>query len=131
MPTVVPDLMTTQNYEDRRNAPRHECDVAAIISDRDGQVLAACRIKDISDSGARIKLNAPIELPPEFIIVDSDSSIRCICETRWRIDNQMGLQFRKAFSVEQVTNFGAQPSLPTTQPKQITSKVLKRPIVVR
>lgn len=123
--------MTKENYEDRRNAPRHECDVAAIISDRKGQVLAACRIKDISDSGARIKLNAPIELPPEFVIVDSDSSIRCICETRWRIDNQMGLQFRKAFSAEQVTNFGAQPSLPTTEPKQIKSKVLKRPIVVR
>ena len=129
--------MMTQNYEDRRNAPRHECDVAAIISDRDGQVLAACRIKDISDTGARIKLNAPIELPAEFIIVDSDGSIRCICETRWRIDNQMGLQFRKTFSAEQVTpaeqvtGFGAKPALKTTEPKQIKSKVLKRPIVVR
>ena len=43
----------------------------------------------------------------------------------------MGLQFRKAFSDQQVTSFGAQPKIDLTEPKQIKSKVLKRPIVVR
>ena len=74
-PMVVPETMTKQNYEDRRNAPRQECNVAAIISDRNGQVLAACRIKDISDTGARMAAaDAAIKLlkPGDEVISTND-----------------------------------------------------------
>jgi hypothetical protein len=50
-------------------------------------------IEDLSDRGARLKIDPAIELPPEFLLLLSRHVSRR-CQLVWRRDGEAGVKFR-------------------------------------
>jgi len=50
-------------------------------------------IEDLSDHGARLKLDAAVELPPEFLLLLSRHVSRR-CQLIWRREGEAGVKFR-------------------------------------
>jgi hypothetical protein len=67
-----------------------------------GSPLFPCMILDLSDLGARLKIEADIPLPPQFILVMSrDGRLNRPCRIVWQEDGVVGVRFlsRKSIAV--------------------------------
>jgi len=62
----------------------------------DGRLKRDCVIDDISAIGARLKIEAPTELPEEFVLLLSDRGARRRCKIAWRGAQEIGVLFRTA-----------------------------------
>jgi hypothetical protein len=61
----------------------------------DGSILATCQVSDVSVTGARLTLRAPIaRVPDNFILLLSyDGHLRRHCSVVWRSRNSVGVEF--------------------------------------
>jgi hypothetical protein len=82
--------MTTMGIENRKS-PRTVLHPAQVA---DGTFIRDCILADISDSGAKLTIASPNEIPNDFTLLLSPSgSIRRRCRVVWRSDNQIGVEF--------------------------------------
>jgi hypothetical protein len=51
-----------------------------------------CRMKDVSEFGARITVSDPRSAPQEFLILLNDDLLRW-CQVMWRPENEIGIKF--------------------------------------
>jgi hypothetical protein len=59
-----------------------------------GEQVRECLVWDSSDTGMRLVVGAPDELPETFYVYPSlDSASRRKCCVVWRSDNQIGVEF--------------------------------------
>lgn len=85
-------------YEKRKHIRRLTVQPVAILR-ADGSVVCECTLRDVSDSGARLKLTIPDggtapEIMPEFILsLSKRGNIFRQCETVWRRDDEIGVRF--------------------------------------
>jgi hypothetical protein len=72
---------------------RREVSLEARIIVR-GKVLRVipCKILDLSEGGAKVQLDAPFLLPPEFFLLENASENLYECELRWQ-NETAGLMF--------------------------------------
>lgn len=85
------DRAPTQQRKSMRRAANF---AALVLSDDGASILAACRVLDISLTGARIKLDLPGELPPAFVLVLSrNGRTRRRCLLRWQNWPECGVEF--------------------------------------
>jgi hypothetical protein len=85
-----------RDYMEQRKSQRRTTNFAALVLSEDGgSILAACRVLDISLSGARIKLDLPAELPQAFVLVLSrNGRTRRRCVLRWQNWPDCGVEFQ-------------------------------------
>ena len=78
----------------RRKFVRRAIGYGATIFPLDGSWSLKCRIVDISQSGAKIGLDQPTELPREFLLMLSErGGPRRRCRVKWKTNDQVGVEF--------------------------------------
>jgi hypothetical protein len=78
---------------EHRQSPRHTVNRPAWV-DAGGGAKRDCVLVDISESGARLALEAPAEIPETFcLFLSPGGEVRRDCRIAWRSDKQVGVQF--------------------------------------
>ena len=72
--------------QERRNEARHR-----IVFKRH-DALIDCTVSNLSDRGARLKVESPIGIPDSFDLVFDNAPVRC-CRATWRKATQIGVEF--------------------------------------
>ena len=76
----------------RRHALRKKTLLGGKIVFNDLMSVIDCSIRDFSDGGARLKLNAPVTVPQAFILRFADGHVRQ-CMVRRRNALELGVEF--------------------------------------
>ncbi len=76
--------------EERRASPRKEAQQSATVTFGDTEVT--CQVRDISEDGARLKCDAPLEWPERVTIAIGDQPSR-ECEVVWSLNTLLGVKF--------------------------------------
>ncbi|HZS63828.1 MAG TPA: PilZ domain-containing protein [Xanthobacteraceae bacterium] len=62
----------------------------------DGAPRRGCTVADISETGARLQIDTPLELPEIFkLLLSGHGAIYRRCRVVWRSDNEVGVEFEK------------------------------------
>jgi PilZ domain-containing protein len=86
---------TRKDWVQRRRQPRKSIVLSANARGvKDGTALASCQVLDISEGGARLKLDCPGDVPDSFVLVLYGQTFR-YCEVRWRSASEVGVQFKR------------------------------------
>ena len=81
----------------RRKFVRRPLSYPAKIVATDGSWGRNCRVIDVSDGGAKLALEQPVELPQEFILALSvRGKAARKCHVMWTDENEIGVQFVRA-----------------------------------
>jgi hypothetical protein len=75
----------------RRVGARQRVLLSAIIVDLDSETFLRCRLENVSDAGARLRLSEPRFLPPKFWFVAITSGLAFEATTAWRRDERVGV----------------------------------------
>ncbi|HEY4140019.1 MAG TPA: PilZ domain-containing protein [Pseudolabrys sp.] len=82
------------DHHDKRARARRAITSTAHIATGVSQPIA-CRLKDVSELGARLVVNDPHTTPQQFLLVLGPKISRW-CEVMWRSDVEVGLKFTPA-----------------------------------
>jgi hypothetical protein len=79
---------------EKRKKPRRTMRYNAWIGiDRDTP-LRGCVVSDISETGARLELENPSDLPDSFtLLLTGRTALYRVCHAVWRNDNHIGVHF--------------------------------------
>jgi PilZ domain len=78
--------------QDRRNAVRRRVLKGAQIIFNDRAAVIDCVVRDLSERGARIKVESPMGIPDSFELVLEAGSLRN-CRVAWRTPTLIGVAF--------------------------------------
>ena len=81
--------------QERRKSTRIERNTAAALVSLMGTTITDCVLKDISATGARIFVEVPEVVPDYFFlkIVEQGEQLSPKCRVRWRVRNEVGVEF--------------------------------------
>ena len=84
--------------QERRKGKRRVLGYGAVVVSFDGALKRDCIINDISVSGAKLQVQAPKDLPEEFVLLLSErgGGARRRCKIAWRSAQEVGVRFRTA-----------------------------------
>ncbi|HEX3406392.1 MAG TPA: hypothetical protein VHS81_04065 [Caulobacteraceae bacterium] len=88
----------------RRVAARQRVLLSALVVDLGADTVAACRIENVSDFGARIKLAEPRYLPPTFWLIAVTSGLAYDATVIWRKDERLGVEVGPSIDLTAPTN---------------------------
>ncbi|MGE0627765.1 MAG: PilZ domain-containing protein [Hyphomicrobiaceae bacterium] len=78
---------------DNRCAPRRRLLKGAVAAFNSRHCSIPCTVRDISDTGARLRSDASVTIPDHFeLIIDLDG-VEADCEVVWRRDHDLGVRF--------------------------------------
>ena len=82
---------------EKRNYRRKSLKYPARIDLGDGSPMRDCVLADISETGARVKLKEPSELPERFtLLVGPLGAAPRSCRVVWKEGAEIGLEFKKS-----------------------------------
>lgn len=84
--------MTTKRGSEKRRYIRRQIGAAGTIHLPDGRILA-CEVNDISETGAMLLLEVPVELPSEFVLEIGRSAARRRCHRTRQEGATAGVRF--------------------------------------
>ena len=85
-----------QESGDKRIAARKRVLKAGLVAYNDRHVSVPCTVRDISDTGARLRIDGSVSAPDTFeLIVDMDG-LEASCEVVWRNGKELGVRFLAA-----------------------------------
>ena len=84
-------------FDKRRHMRRPMVQPVAILRP-DGTLVCECTLRDVSDTGARLKLagegSATVEISQQFVLsLSTRGNIFRQCETVWRNGDEIGVRF--------------------------------------
>ena len=79
--------------EDHRRSDRHRVLKGGRIVFNNGNSTIACTIRDLSLTGARLKVATSVGIPDEFKLVFDDGSTSSNCVVRRRSPDTVGVEF--------------------------------------
>ncbi len=79
--------------EDRRNTPRKRMLKSGSVSPDGLTLIYDCIVRNMSDTGARIKVQAQHVIPSTLIFSLKGSSLTANARVIWRNDKELGLEF--------------------------------------
>lgn len=123
-------MTNTTHTPERRASERAVSDENVTILFPNGSTRVSCRLIDRSDGGVSIRVSASAPLPPEFILLTDPNETRSICRIAWRIGSQAGLEFIEAFTEASDKADWALPITAERAEKVVTSRLLKRPLII-
>ncbi|MCC7253873.1 PilZ domain-containing protein [Hyphomicrobium sp.] len=77
--------------KDSRRTKRRRTNNAGIL--RTGEKEFAVLLRDASQTGARVRLVIPCDVPEQVTLVSSMEKINAACTVVWRRGNDLGLRF--------------------------------------
>ncbi|WP_295559492.1 PilZ domain-containing protein [uncultured Hyphomicrobium sp.] len=78
---------------DKRGAPRKRVLKGAVIAFNDRTSTLSCAVKDISDTGARLKISKGVAAPGHFDLLIDIDGIEVPCTVVWRRGEEIGVTF--------------------------------------
>src|SRR5262245_4443090 len=82
-----------------RRAPRKRVILGGKVVYNEGSYTTDCRIRDLSDGGARIVLSGGVVIPTRVVLIDTRNATAYEAEVVWMNPPDVGLKFLGAFSV--------------------------------
>jgi PilZ domain-containing protein len=77
--------------DERRNAPRRRVLKAGMIITHEKFSTINCVVRNVSEFGARIEVEAAVLIPGQFELLFDGKS--CVCEVAWKSQRHFGLRF--------------------------------------
>lgn len=87
------EVITPDQYADRRAEPRVQVDARGAMLFLSSHQVINCRILDQSASGARVAMDNLDHIPAEIWLIDLDSNMVKRGSSAWSMANRMGLKF--------------------------------------
>lgn len=91
-PAAIASPANANDPAQRRQAERHKTLLTGKVVFNDMASVMDCVVRDMSDTGALIKLAAPVQLPPVFVLKFNDGRYRR-CKIRRRAALELGVEF--------------------------------------
>jgi hypothetical protein len=85
----------TMSERNRRSSPRHRTLKSGKIVLGNRTMVFDCRVRNLSDDGALLKLPSTIDIPDRFELRIVNEDIQVIALVRWRTGTELGVQFEK------------------------------------
>jgi hypothetical protein len=63
-----------------------------------------CTIRDITETGARVRVTDPLSIPNHFLLLDIRRFVAFEAQVKWRRQNEMGLALTDRFSLDDQSN---------------------------
>lgn len=83
-------------FTEQRKGARIRLYYPAHIVMGNGLPNRSCILRDICRSGGRISAEEIRDVPDRFVLwLSPDGRVTRLCQTQWRFDNQIGVQFLK------------------------------------
>ncbi len=93
MPLQSTARSTARMFNERRGAERDSGATSGLIRFPEGKGTMECRVRNISDKGARLSFKMEVRLPPTFQLkVGGERKWRDVA-VRWRRGNDAGVSF--------------------------------------
>jgi len=80
---------------EQRKSVRVKIQCRASLKSGEPEPPLDCMVSDISQTGARILIDASVNLPPEFTLLLSQN-VKRQCKIVWRSEKQVGVRFLAA-----------------------------------
>jgi two-component system cell cycle response regulator len=91
-PRLLPALQTLSSLLERRGRRRRQVLKAGqIITDSESSTTD-CIIRDLSESGARLRMAATGAVPKSFLLLVKDENVVVPVERVWRNDHEVGVK---------------------------------------
>ena len=85
---------TEEMAREKRKRLRRYLEYRALIDFEDGSPLRACLLADVSETGARLKLEVPGSVPNQFtLLLAGAGNARRRCDVVWNTGRQLGVRF--------------------------------------
>jgi hypothetical protein len=79
---------------EKRRAPRQDVWWKGLIHDEQGSIIAPCFMTNVSASGAKLIIEAEINVPDWFVLaLARNARVRRECEVVWRAATTIGVRF--------------------------------------
>jgi hypothetical protein len=79
---------------EKRRSRRRDVRWAGLIHDDQGSIITTCIMTDVSASGAKLIMEAGIEVPDCFVLtLARNAGVRRNCEVVWRAATSIGVCF--------------------------------------
>jgi len=98
--------------DDRRMDQRYACQYSARVSSSDRIISTACRIINISATGAKVEVMYPRRGPSTVFLLDQVNHEVYECEVRWRTDEFIGVRFLDVLGPSRRRRFFAGGAVP-------------------
>ncbi len=101
------EIITPNQYDDRRTEPRVQCDDRGAMLFLSSHQVITCRILDQSASGARVAMENLDHIPAEIWLIDLDAAMVKRGSSAWSMANRMGLKFN---FIQKMSDDGKRPA---------------------
>ena len=78
---------------EKRNSPRRRALKAGIVSLNNGNITLPCVVRDISETGAKLKVDTGRHPPDQFQLQIELDGLLAECTVVWRDGQQLGVEF--------------------------------------
>jgi two-component system cell cycle response regulator len=85
---------------ERRGAPRRKTRFKATIVYGPDRTTAGCVVRDLSDSGARVRLDVADAIPTRFHLIWQAERAVLEVEAVWRSNGEMGIKFLSKHNIQ-------------------------------
>jgi PilZ domain-containing protein len=79
---------------EHRQRPRQRTYKAARIAFQGGRAVLTCLVRNLSDTGACLAVDSPIDIPDSFNLVFDSGEPSRMCNVIWHKDTRIGVAFR-------------------------------------
>ncbi len=79
--------------KERRGSPRRRVLKGAIVAYNDRHITLPCTVRDLSTSGARVRVEGSVAAPDRFILMIEQDGFEADCEVVNRRANDLGVKF--------------------------------------
>lgn len=96
--TVVPfsaigNTLVKEEPSDTRVSPRRRVLKAGIAAFNDRHITVACSVRDVSATGARLRVDSSLTIPDTFELIIEVDGLEANCQVVWRNGNELGARF--------------------------------------
>jgi hypothetical protein len=89
--------------QEYRKSPRRSVHQPAVMVGRDGSILGACTMSNVSAGGARLEPRNAVTVPDSFtLLLSPTGSLRRQCKVVWRSETAIGVRFLSSGAVRRV-----------------------------
>jgi hypothetical protein len=85
-----------QKVGDGRSASRRRILKAGIVAFNDRHSTLPCTVRDLSTTGARLRVNGSVNAPDTFELIIELDGLEASCQVVWRKVDQIGVRFLSA-----------------------------------
>jgi hypothetical protein len=79
--------------DERRYAPRRRVLKAAVAAFNGRFCTVSCTVRDLSDTGARLRCDGSVNVPDTFELIIELDGFEAACEVAWRKGSDLGVRF--------------------------------------